>query len=141
VVQDALSSSRENRSAITSRIFAANANLAERHQAEGLEIDYSSEDDYLRITIGEPRESLSIGLQDSLKAIVLYDPDTFEITALEVPFFMERLSKAGSTPEFWLLVAELIKKRSSAAAVYIPAARESRRTGEAFRDLMLANAT
>jgi hypothetical protein len=86
MVQDALSSSQENRALIIRRILAANPNLTERIQAEGLEIDYSPEDDYLRITVGEPRESLSIGLHGVLKAVFLYDPETFEITALEAPF-------------------------------------------------------
>jgi hypothetical protein len=139
VVQDALNSSNQQKKDISKRILDANADIAERVQADGLEIDYSSEDDFLRVTVGEPRPSLSAGLRDDLRSIVLYDPDTFEITAVEVPFFMERVSHASSVPEIWRLISELVKKRSSAATVFVPAARETKHTIEAFRDLVLAN--
>jgi hypothetical protein len=139
MVQDALNASKQQGIDISKRISESNADIADRLQSDGLEIDYSSEDDFLRVTIGKPRPSLSIGLRDELRSIVLYDPDTFEVTAVEVPFFMERVSNAASLPEIWRLIAGLVKKRASAASVYVPAVRETKRTIEAFRELVLAN--
>jgi hypothetical protein len=136
MVQEALNESRRHKEAVLPEIMAGFSRLQDRVRAEGLEVKYSPDEDYLRITIGKPRESVAVSLRDGLYFVLLYDPDTFETNAFEVPFFTERLEKAQPKADFWRLIAELLDRMGP--HVYIPPLEETKRAERALRDLVLA---
>jgi len=136
MADDILKDNEKLRSAILERISSTAAGFPERALNEGLEIVYAREIDHLYVTVGSPRESLSIPADGPMHSVVLYDPATFEITGFEVPFFMEKLDKEPRRiAAFWQFVAELI--RSHGDTVYIPGHLETERAERAFRDLAL----
>jgi len=135
-VGKALENSRHFKTAAGRRILRANKNLAERIELEGLAVDYSREDDYVRIAIGAPRPSISVSMPDEPYAVLMIDPDTFNINAIEAPFFMEGMKAAKSKGEFWRVVATLIEEGRT--SVYIPPREQRERTERALRELALA---
>jgi hypothetical protein len=135
MVQDALNESRRIKAELTQKIAAANkATLAQRVRSEGMEIEYSSDEDYLRISVGPPRVSVSLTLPDDIYAVVLFDPDTYKINAVEVPFFMERIEETQSKVEFWKMFVDFIK--DGRTSVYIPPLNQFERTERAFEELV-----
>ena len=62
MAEEALDQSRNYRLAITQQIRRSNRDLGERMRDEGLEIEYSPGEDYLRVTIGTPSIGESVPL-------------------------------------------------------------------------------
>ena len=139
MVQDILSESRRQRDEATKNILRANDRLPERMRDEGFEIEYDSELDYLRLTIGEPRESLAISLKDGVfQSLLLYDPATYFVLGFEVPFFKEKLQRDPPKGDFLWSLAELLEKSGDGTRIRIPSGKESARIERAFRDLVRA---
>jgi hypothetical protein len=68
--------------------FSANlSNIDRVLSLKGFSVEYNRDNDYLYITIGEPREGMALTFDE---VVAIADPDTLEILGLEVPFFMER---------------------------------------------------
>jgi len=132
MVQEALDKSKRQTEELRKR--ARNAKKPSvRIQSEGLEIHYSPDGDYLTCTIGEPRPSVSI---PAGSAHVLVDPDSGEVNALEVPFFLEVFEAGQLEGPLWDLAFRLIK--SGHLTVYIPPRQEQERAEETFKDLVPA---
>jgi hypothetical protein len=132
-------SNRKARKEIKKRLFgAATADrLIGRLTRRGIVISYDRPSDYLYISLGKRRESVSIGTDDSLQSLVLYDPATYEPLGFEVPFFLEKLSQVGTAGPFWTFVAELIQEHGD--TVYVPAKDETERAERAlYEQLILA---
>lgn len=129
MVQDALDNSKRH----TAEILARVREDGKRADDEGLELHYSPEDDYLTVTVGEPRESVSI---PAGVVYILVDPDSGKINALEVPFFVENFKSGKVEGDFWEIAYRLVEAGHS--TVYIPAKKEQERAGTAFKDLVPA---
>jgi hypothetical protein len=99
-------------------------------------IEYSPQDDYLRVTIGQPQESVAIAWPDEIYSVALVDPDSHLINAVEAPFFMEAIAQKATGSEFWGMIADLI--RSGHTDVYIPPREERERTERALQGLVNA---
>jgi len=112
-----------------------NQRILDKVRAEGLEISYSRETDYLYLMIGQQRESLALPTSDEMGGYLLYDPDSYVIVGMEVPFFFEKLGNFKPKADFWPLVKSLIEQHGE--TVYIPAVAEVTRAQEAFDDLVL----
>ena len=128
------SKSRRIKADLSRKVMLANADLAQRMDAEGIEIEYSPEDDYLRVTIGQPRPSIGISWPDDIYSVAMIDPESHQINALEAPFFMEMLGDKEPKRELWEMVARLI--REGHTSVYIPPRAERERTGRAIQSLV-----
>ena len=134
MVQDALNESKQIKAELSRKVLHANSDLAARMEAEGILIEYSTEKDYLRITIGKPRASIGLAWPDEMYSVVLFDPDSYEIQALEAPFFLETLGNKKPKKEFWEVVMGLIKEGRT--SVYIPPRAERERTEQAMQNLV-----
>ena len=137
MVEEALKRSRRIAKKERKLLLLANTNLAERIDEEGMEVAYSSEDDYLRITIGVPKPSIEISWpEDHPYNVVLYDPDTYQINAFEAPFFVEKLGGKEPEHELWRFALKLIQQGRT--IVYIPPRAERERAEQAVQDLVPA---
>jgi hypothetical protein len=137
MVENLLSNNEQLTAEIKARLARIPPSQIREHvRAEGMEVSYDREADHLYITIGSPRESLSISAGGELDPVVLYDPDTFEVRGFEVLFFKEKVGKSRPRQEFWLLIADFIERHQD--TVYIPAASESERTEKAIGELAFA---
>jgi len=137
MAENILSKNEEVAAEIKARISAVRpSQIRERVREEGMEVAYDREDDHLYITIGAPRECLSISTGGDLDVIVLYEPETYEVRGFEVLFFKEKVKKAKPRQEFWLLVTDFIDRHHE--TVYIPAASETERAEKAFGELAFA---
>jgi hypothetical protein len=136
MAEHALNESERYTVALLKRIKASNRNLEQRMRAEGMEIDYSPEDDYLRVTIGRLRSCESVPQDDAMGSVFLVEPETAEIAAVEVPFFRERLRRVSPSGDFWRLIASLIERGHN--YVYIPPTAEAEATERALGNLVSA---
>lgn len=130
----ALDESRRYQAELRPRVAAANKNLGRRIRVEGMEVEYEPERDHLYVTLGSPRPSEAIALGDGTHTVILLDPETYEITGLEAPFFMEDFNRVQQQNEFWQLIVELIQKRGN--VVYIPPDEQTKRTEKALSTLV-----
>jgi hypothetical protein len=136
MAQDAMNESRRIKTELSQKVLRANADLADRMDREGLDIEYSTEDDYLRVTIGQARPSIGISWPDEIYSIAMVDPDSHLINAVEAPFFMETLGDKEPKKELWAMIVRLIK--AGRTSVYIPPREERERTERAFQGLVRA---
>jgi hypothetical protein len=123
--------SDQNRTEIASRIAAANE---DNPGVDGMELNYDAGLDYLRISIGRRRTSLALDLEDRAGAILLYDPDTYAISGLEVPSFMAKVTKGRLREDFWKFIASAIREHGS--TIYFAGRADSERAGRAIRELV-----
>ncbi len=116
------------------RIWAANTDLAERMARLGVTSDLDTKTDILLVTIGNPQEALTEGVDDWLWLRI--DPDTLKIVGFEVLhaqaaalrttgfffvlgilFLLDKLREQGSrAPEAVTLYAQLADRLRSLAA-------------------------
>ena len=136
MVQRLIEESRHKRTKHREEIVRNNQDLKERVAAEGVEIDYLPEDDYLRIIIGAPAESISITYRDPLYFSLMVDPETHKVNALEVPGFMASLKKMKPSParDFWTVIAEIVSEREG-VSVYFPSRQTREKAERALLDL------
>ena len=134
MAERALDESRRYRAEITPKVAAANKNLGQRIRTRGLEIEYLPEQDLLYVTLGEATPSEAIALNDGTHAVLLLDPETYEITGVEAPFFMEDFRRLEEKPEIWRVVVDMIEKGGN--AIYVPAADDAKRAEKAFGGLV-----
>ncbi|HLG12884.1 MAG TPA: hypothetical protein VI876_14090 [Dehalococcoidia bacterium] len=131
MVQDALDDSKRHTEEILERVRQTRESTPRKD--EGLEIHYSPEDDFLTATQGKPRPSVS------LRAGAIYllvDPDSGEVNALEVPFFLEAWREGKLKGAFWDIAYRLVE--AGHYSIYIPPKQEQERAGRAFQDLIPA---
>ena len=134
MAEDAMTESRRVRAELSRKVLLANADLADRMEQEGLDIEYSVEDDYLRLTIGPAKPSIAITWPDEIYSVAMIDPDSHLISALEAPFFMESLGNREPKQELWAMIIGLIK--AGHTSVYIPPREDRERTERAFQGLV-----
>jgi hypothetical protein len=128
MAQDALEESKRYRAQMDAKL-QGRASLARKMREQGIEIAYLPENDYLTITIGSPRESVSLSMGGGIYFLV--EPDSGEINAIEVPFFREMYVRGPlKGGEFWDLVYELTEAGRN--EVLIPARGEQERTERAI---------
>lgn len=135
MAENAFELSEQRHAQIVAHIAEVNGKQL-RLESAGMEIDYQDSIDFLRISVGDPREALELPLEDGTSAVFMYDPETYEIVGLEVPSFNEGRAKGLYTGEFWELVAGLIERHGP--TIYVPGSREMERAGKAFQDLVNA---
>jgi hypothetical protein len=134
MAERALNESRRYREQVAPKVAAANEDMGQRMKAAGMEIEYVPDEDHLYVTIGSPRSSEAIPLGDGTRAVLLVDPETYEITGFEAPFFMEDLQRLQDQPEFFRLVADMIRRGGN--HIYVPPAAEAEKAEEAMRALI-----
>ena len=134
MVREALEESRRITAEIMRKLPHANRNLVARIEAEGMEISYSKDADYLRITIGAPQESVAVSWKDQVYKVVYYDPDTYQIKAFESPFFLEQLGGEEPKQELWRFVLKLIEQGKT--TVYILPRAERELAEQGLQDLI-----
>lgn len=119
------------------RVAAANLDLRERIEAEGLEIDYRVDRDYLYIVIGGPKDSIAVSLNELFTAVAIVDPDTYRLNGIEVPFFKEMLAKYEPRLALWGVVISILD-RQHGSAVCMPSRKERESTQRALEALLVA---
>jgi len=132
MAQEALDDSTRKMAAITAKMRSAEKPGA-RILEEGLELYYSRDDDYLTATIGAPKPSVSI---PAGPIYLLVDPDSGQINALEVPFFLEVWQEGRLRGPLWEIAHRLVEAGHS--TVYIPPQRDLEEAAEAAQDLIPA---
>ena len=136
MAERALEDSHHYRAEVMPKVAAANRNLAERIRLLGMEIQYFPDDDRLYVNFGPARPSEALPIGDGTHGVILLDPETYEITAVEAPFFREDIGRLKPRTGFWRLVIDLIDKRSN--HVSVPPEAEYERTESALLDLLPA---
>jgi len=131
MVREALDESEKNTHELIRKLQDRGESLSEMIHERGMEVQYSAEDDYLRITLGSPRPSISLPVENGVYLLV--DSDTGELNAIEVPFFVETYHAGALKSEFWRLAFEWISVGNTTS--YIPAKWEQK-ADEAFRALV-----
>jgi len=129
--EDFLDRDKNHRRKLADRIRSANKDLL----PQGADIEYDPELDYLWIALAPERIGIAFPVEELGTAGLMYDPDTYEIVSLEVPFFMEFLREGKIQGAFWTEIAALI--RSDGEKVHLDTKR-SKRVGAIFRDLVSA---
>jgi hypothetical protein len=132
VAENIFELSDRNREEIASRIAKANGG----DQDDGMEIAYDLAMDYLRISIGQSRQSLAFDLENGSGAIVLYDPESYLIVGLELPLFMAKVRSGVLHGEFWTIIADAVHEHGP--NLYFAGKADSERAGRAFRELVPA---
>ena len=118
------------------RVRIANKALGARLRTEGYEIDYSPDEDYLRVIFGVPNISETLSAIDGeMYVVFLIDPDSNLLNGVEVPNFIKTYRSSKRVKEFWKLTAELIE--SHGPTIYVPPEAETERAGQAVGDLIL----
>ena len=120
---------------ILRRLAEANPALHLRAHREGLDIEYSADDDFLHITIGQPRPSEAVSTNEQFPYVLLFDPESYEITAIEAPFFLESLRRHGHEVDFWSFLADLIER--SGPRIFIPPAADGERAEQGLSRLLV----
>ena len=110
--------SRKAAKADAEALIVANDDLSQRARDEGLKLEYSADDDLLWVGIGPRRENVGMSLDDDLRTVLFFDPETHKINGVEVLFFMRRIKKAKDGIEFWRLIVDILETGES--SVYIP---------------------
>ena len=138
MASELIKDSKLQTAALISQVRAVNGDLNLRAEAEGIEINYSREDDYLRVQIGKPRESVALTTHDGpLYVAVLVEPDSAKISALEVPFFLElatKMRKNSRHYDFWKMIEDIVRASDEVTA-YIPPRQTWERAGRALAEL------
>lgn len=138
VGRDVMEESRQKKREILDRVFGANKDFDERLQKEGVEIDYSAEDDNLCITVGgRPRPSIAVSVPGDPYTALFVDAKTFRINAIEVVRLKERAKSDEMRPTTKMIhaLADLIVDRT---CVFIPPSQEIERAEYAIRGLVAA---
>jgi hypothetical protein len=136
MAEKALSESQRYKTEVGERVRNANKDLGDRLRTEGYEIDYSPDEDYLRVIFGVPDISETLSAIDGeMYVVFLIDPDSYLLNGVEVPNFMKTYRSSKRVKVFWSLTAELIE--SHGPRIYVAAEAETERAGRAVGDLIL----
>lgn len=99
----------------------------------GIGVLYARDIDHLYVTIGTPKEAIGFTADDEMESILLYDPDSYDIRAIEVDMFFEKLQRAESCEPFWTLIKEMINLHGD--TFFIPGKAEAKKVTSAFKKL------
>ena len=119
-------------------LVEANWTLGSRIEAEGLQLDYSAENDVLSIYLHVPIKGVGDYLNDDDFQVTFYDEDSMLVEGFEVLFFLERLAEAPSGVDVWKRIAAYLE--SGKSGTFSPPAKDLKVLGEGLQSLLLAAA-
>ncbi|MBM3940844.1 MAG: hypothetical protein FJ318_08190 [SAR202 cluster bacterium] len=89
------------------RVEERNADPGATVDLLGMEIDYAADTDVLYLTIGKaPRSGVTVAVEP---IVVLVDPSTLEVVALEIPFFSKKIEKDILTG-YWATMLDQMRR-------------------------------
>ena len=117
IEQEFMNKNRQEQDEIKRKLAAKNPDIEPLLAQHGFTIEYDRDNDYLYMTIGNPREGMAVHV---MEFVAMADPDTLELVGLEIPFFMEKIrdKKLGNG---WVHIATWVGRLGS---LFVPPAKE-----------------
>jgi hypothetical protein len=137
MARDLIDDNLQKKRDVWQRVMAANRDLSHRLASGGVLLDYLPEEDYLYLKIGPATETMAVTLPNDPDTALQVDPETYQISSVEIVYLKERLA-TGEPKSSLKLLTDLASVMGEQTRIYIPPHDKLAQAEKSISDLVFA---